>query len=215
MIEAVEAKRSPRSLRFLLDRWDSYDALLDLVADERRESLFIMSQNYLAIPAEQSCEARKLANGSRYSHQPSTAPSSAHKSRNRDALLLRSALSPGNLQSHCDGCGQKFSVRRAHACKNGGLVISRHNEIRDKLLNSNAFIPSAVRDGPRIHASRPAEKKTDLEQPNPSIIRNFHKNRGEDRGDSLIRGLWARGTDCIIDARVTRHKCQVQSLQRP
>jgi hypothetical protein len=33
------------------------------------------------------------------------------------------------LQSYCDGCGQKFIVRHAHACKKGGLVISRHNEI--------------------------------------------------------------------------------------
>ncbi len=84
-------------------------------------------------------------------------------------------------------------------------MISYHNEIRDKLsdLASKAFIPSAVRKEPRIHSSRPAEKKTALEQPNPSVIRNFHKNGGEERGDLLIRGLWARGTDCIIYVRVT------------
>jgi hypothetical protein len=81
----------------------------------------------------------------------------------RYALLLRSALSPGDLQSHCKGCGQKFSVRHTHACKNGGLVISRHNEIRDELsdLASKAFIPLAVCDEPRNHSSRPEEKKTD------------------------------------------------------
>jgi hypothetical protein len=33
--------------------------------------------------------------------------------------------------------------------------------------------------------------------------RNFHNNRGEERGDLLIRGVGARGTDCIIDVRVT------------
>ena len=37
----------------------------------------------------------------------------------------------------------------------------------------------------------------------PSVTRNLHKNKGELRGDLLIRGLWARGTDCIIDVRVT------------
>jgi hypothetical protein len=42
-----------------------------------------------------------------------------------------------------------------------------------------------------------------LDQPNPSVTRNHSKSQGEDRGDSLIRGLWARGTDCIIDVRVT------------
>jgi hypothetical protein len=40
-------------------------------------------------------------------------------------------------------------------------VISRHNEIRDELsdLSSKAFIPSAVRDEPKIYFSRPVEKK--------------------------------------------------------
>jgi hypothetical protein len=45
MIEAVAAQRGPRSLRFLLDRWDSYDALLDIVSDERRESFFMSLRN--------------------------------------------------------------------------------------------------------------------------------------------------------------------------
>jgi hypothetical protein len=37
----------------------------------------------------------------------------------------------------------------------------------------------------------------------PAVTRNWHKKQGELRGDLLIRGLWARGTDCIIDVRVT------------
>jgi hypothetical protein len=71
----------------------------------------------------------------------------------RDALLLRFAKkSSGDLQSHCDGCGVKFSVRHGLECKKGGLVISRHNEIRDELsdLASKAFIPWAVREEPKI-----------------------------------------------------------------
>jgi hypothetical protein len=33
---------------------------------------------------------------------------------------------------------------------------------------------------------------------------SLSNNRNEDRGDILIRGLWARGTgDCIIDVRIT------------
>jgi hypothetical protein len=66
----------------------------------------------------------------------------------RDALILRSARSPGDLQSHCDGCGAKFGVQNSLECKKGGIVISRHNRIRDELsyLASKAFIPSAVRD---------------------------------------------------------------------
>jgi hypothetical protein len=85
--------------------------------------------------------------------------------------------------------------------KIGGLVTSRHNDIRDELsdLASKAFIPSAVRDEPKIYFSRSVEKKTALDQPNPSDTHNLPKTQGEDRGDLMIRGLWARGTDCIID----------------
>jgi hypothetical protein len=103
--------------------------------------------------------------------------------------------------------GQKISVRHAHACKKGGLVITRHNEILDELsdLAFKAFILSAV-GSRRTNNSFPAEKKTDLEQPNPSVTRSFQNNRGEDRGDLLIRGLWSRGTHRIIDVRVTDAK---------
>ena len=38
-----------------------------------------------------------------------------------------------------------------------------------------------------------------MAQPNPSVM----KPSSDDRGDLLIRGLWIRGTDCIIDVRVT------------
>jgi hypothetical protein len=84
-------------------------------------------------------------------------------------------------------------------------VSSRHNEIRDELsdLASKAFIPSAVRDRPKILFIRPVEKKAALDQPNPSVTCNHSKTQGEDRGDLLIGGLCARGTYCIIDVRVT------------
>jgi len=123
----------------------------------------------------------------------------------RDSLCLRYARTPGDLPKSCDGCGQKFSIRHALECKKGGLVICRHNEVRDELsdLAVKAFIPSAVRDEPRIHIGRPAEESKEQTETNPAVTRNFLKNRGEDRGDLLIRGLWARGTDCILDIRVT------------
>ena len=121
----------------------------------------------------------------------------------RDSLLLRYARTPADLPTHCDGCAQKFSVRHALECKSGGLVISRHNEIRDKLVDlaSRAFTPSAVRDEPKIYPCRPAvELRTTDQQP---VIRNLCKHQGEERGDVLIRGLWQKGTDAIIDVRIT------------
>ena len=39
----------------------------------------------------------------------------------------------------------------------------------------------------------------ELDPSTPALSRN----RGEDRGDVFIRGLWDRGTYCIIDVRVT------------
>jgi hypothetical protein len=61
----------------------------------------------------------------------------------RDALLLRYARCPPDPPIQCDGCQQKFNVCHALECKRGGLLISRHNEIRDKLsdLASKAFFP--------------------------------------------------------------------------
>jgi hypothetical protein len=60
----------------------------------------------------------------------------------RDALFLRYGRSPGDLPSHCDGCGQKFTIQHALECKKGGKVILRHNELRDEIGNlaANAFI---------------------------------------------------------------------------
>jgi hypothetical protein len=123
----------------------------------------------------------------------------------RDAFFLRYGRSPGDLPSLCDGCGQKFSVQHALECKKGGNVILRHNEIRDELadLAAKAIIPSAIRNEPLIHTSCPAVKMPDLVPAHPAVTRNLHKNREETRGDLCIRGFWTRGTDCIIDVRVT------------
>jgi hypothetical protein len=54
------------------------------------------------------------------------------------------------LPSHCDGCGQNFSVQHALECKKGGNVISRHNEIRDELadLATKSIRSSAIRNEP-------------------------------------------------------------------
>jgi hypothetical protein len=88
----------------------------------------------------------------------------------------------------------------------GGLMISRHNEIREELsdlASKKALFSSAVCDEPRIHTSHPAKKKTDLEDPGNPVTRNLRKSQGEEHGDVLIHGLWAHGTDCTIDIHVT------------
>jgi hypothetical protein len=42
-----------------------------------------------------------------------------------------------------------------------------------------------------------------VENKDHPVKRLFRNSLKEDRGDILIRGLWSRGTDCIIDVRIT------------
>jgi hypothetical protein len=107
-------------------------------------------------------------------------------------------------KNNCCSFLDTFSVPHALECKKGGLVISHHNEIRDELsdLASKAFSPSAVRDEPKIHTCRSPEVKSDEENEENSVKRLFRNNCNEDRGDILIRGLWAQGAECIIDVRI-------------
>ncbi len=121
----------------------------------------------------------------------------------RDALLLRHARTPEDLPSHCDGCGAKFNVRHALECKVGGLVILRHNEINEELcdLASKALVPSAVRVESMIHSRRTAEETKATEAKSP--VQRLSRSSDEERGDLLIRGFWARGTDVIVDVQVT------------
>jgi hypothetical protein len=122
----------------------------------------------------------------------------------RDALLLRHARTPGNLPSHCDGCGVKFDVRHALECKVGGLIILRHNEINQELcdLASKALAPSAVRVEPMIHSRRTEAEETKAKEPKLPVQR-LSPSSDKEPGDLLIRGFWAHGTDAIVDVRMT------------
>jgi hypothetical protein len=93
----------------------------------------------------------------------------------RDGIMYRYYMEPNNLQKSCDGCGAKFSLIHAVTCMKGGLIIARHDEIRDELcdIGSKAFTPSAVRDEPNIHIGRNSE---DDETVDPAAVqRNLRK----------------------------------------
>ena len=51
----------------------------------------------------------------------------------RDSLALRYHPPLLRLPALCDGCGSQFSTGHVLDCRKGGLVIQRHNEIRDAL----------------------------------------------------------------------------------
>jgi hypothetical protein len=86
----------------------------------------------------------------------------------------------------------------------GGLVILRYNKINEELCNlaSKALAPSAVRVERMIHSRRTAEETTKAKEPK-SPVQRLSRSSDEERGDLLIQGFWARGTDVIVDVCVT------------
>ena len=73
-------------------------------------------------------------------------------------------VSPLNLQIHSDGCGTEFGVTDALICIIGGLVIARHNKIRDKLfyISRRAFTSAYVRAKPLTQKTGPDMSKRDV-----------------------------------------------------
>ena len=53
----------------------------------------------------------------------------------RTNLHLRCARTPGDLPKKCDGCGAKFTIQHSLQCKAGGLVIIRHDEVANELMD--------------------------------------------------------------------------------
>ena len=49
----------------------------------------------------------------------------------RDVLALRYKKPLLRVPDSCDGCGAPFDLVHALDCRKGGLVIQRHNEVRD------------------------------------------------------------------------------------
>ncbi len=76
--------------------------------------------------------ARRQETGAWLSVLPSTVNGTELSAKEfRDALTMRYGERPSNFPTHCDGCDAHFTLQHALACKKGGLVIFRHNEVRD------------------------------------------------------------------------------------
>jgi hypothetical protein len=127
----------------------------------------------------------------------------------RDALHMRYGRTPGNLPCVCDGCKAKFTLQHALECKKGGLVTMRHDELNGEVKEwcCKALTPSAVRVEPLIQldSSTSTGSKaptTPSDNPPASPDTDYSDHDGK-RGDLLVRGLFQRGMDCIIDVRVT------------
>ena len=136
----------------------------------------------------------------------------------RDNLHLRLGLTPLHLPTHCDGCGHQFTVTHAMTCKQGGLIMLRHNDVASEWgdLCIRALAPSAVSDEPLIHSGRDshplprARSTTTPTAPRPSHASN-HPNPNpvpsplppESRGDISAHGFWKKGHTTIFDIRIT------------
>ena len=103
----------------------------------------------------------------------------------RDALALRYNRPIVALPASCDGCGAVTSVAHALSCRKGGLVIRRHNEVRDALgeLMAMAFGNCVVRE--------PVVREADPENDVEGLV-----------ADLATRGLWQSQSEALLDIRV-------------
>ena len=103
----------------------------------------------------------------------------------RDALAVRYYRPVVALPAACDGCGAPTSVAHALSCRKGGLVIRRHNEVRDALgeMMAMAFGQQIVKE--------PIVKEADPECGEGGLV-----------ADLAVRGLWQSQSEALLDIRV-------------
>jgi len=114
----------------------------------------------------------------------------------RDALALRYRRPLLNLPALCDGCGEQFTVDHAMNCKKGGLIIQRHNEIRDALGDLANLAWSQVHREPVV---READEAKNIQ----ALV-----------ADLGIRGVWQPQTLALLDIRVINTDAE-SHLARP
>ena len=113
----------------------------------------------------------------------------------RDNVRLRYNLVPQDMPANCDGCGARLTVEHALACKVGGLVHIRHDDVADEWrhLCALAFSPGRVEREPSIHSSvghlARAVGDTHVVPPAQGVIEEITV----ERGDVGCHGFWQRG----------------------
>ena len=100
----------------------------------------------------------------------------------RDGLALRYRKPLLSLPSVCDGCGTLFSVEHSLDCCFGGLVTSRHNEVRDAFGDLASLVWSPVIKEPVV---------CDGSAGDDTLIT-----------DLCVRGVWEPQTKALFDNRV-------------
>lgn len=115
----------------------------------------------------------------------------------RDALAIRYCKPLTNAPGSCDGCQQSFTMRHALACKKGGLVTLRHNEIRDTVGDMVSLVWNDVRKEVVV-------KDYDPDKDEPALI-----------ADLYARGVYERQIAASFDIRVTDTDAQSYCSRSP
>jgi hypothetical protein len=102
----------------------------------------------------------------------------------RDALAIRYRKPLLGIPASCDGCGEAFDLDHALCCKKGGLIIQRHNEIRDAIGDLSNLVWNQVHREP--------------------VVRDADDSRAISAlvADLGIRGVWEAQTVALLDIRV-------------
>ena len=108
----------------------------------------------------------------------------------RDALSIRYRKPLLSLPINCDGCGASFDLSHALSCRRGGLVIQRHNEVRDAFGDLANLAWGQVVKEPIVST--------------PALI-----------ADLAVRGVWTRQTEALFDIRVIDTDAQSYRHQTP
>ena len=107
-----------------------------------------------------------------------------------DAMRIRYNIPLERLPTLCV-CGDSFNLQHALSCPKGGLVITRHNELRNLTAEIVGEVCKNVVIEPLL---------------TPLTREEFPKNssnmRNQARADMSARGLWINGQTAVCDVRV-------------
>ena len=158
------------------------------IVEEKHEEL--LGELLIELPADQVRAIKRINEGS-LSAWLTALPTAAvnfdlSEVEFRDALSVR--YNKNLIASptfFCDGCWSSFALRHALACKKGGLLTLRHNEIRDAVGDLASLVWKDVQREPNIKEYNPQDET-------PALI-----------ADLFCRGVYVRQGGGSFDIRVS------------